>query len=145
VAKLNFAVLCGRAIVDRETNQFSIIDIIEGITIKAPPEAIKDASAVFSVYTPMVLVADFSRSQANAPETVQLRVKALAPNGNEIGGSELVLDLQTVTRGRGFMTMTGLPVSSEGIYKFDVQVLGPQESWSTVTEVAFSVNIVPAA
>jgi hypothetical protein len=144
VAKLNFAVLCVRAIVDRETNLLSIIDIVEETTFTVPAEAIKAASPIFLLQNPMVLVLDFSRSQANAPETARMRVKTLDPTGNEIGQSEIVLDMQTVTRSRGFVRLAGMPVSSEGIFKYDVQVLGPDESWLPVTEVLLPVKILPA-
>ena len=46
MAKLNFALICARAIVDQATNLVSVIDIVDELTIKVPPEAKKDASAV---------------------------------------------------------------------------------------------------
>jgi len=144
MAKLNFAVICGRAIIDRATNLLSIIDIVEEFTIKVPAEASKDASAVYLLQNPMDLVLDFSRSQANAPETLRVRVRAFAPNGNELGGSEIDIDLQSTSRSRGFVKMSGLPISSEGIFTFDVQALEPNDNWLTVTKVTMPVKIVPA-
>lgn len=143
MAKLNFALLCSRAIVDKETSQLSIIDVVEGVTIKAPAEAIKDTSTVYPLQIPLLLVLDVSRSQADVPETVQMRVRALAPNGTDFGGGELALELQGAVRGRGFMTVSNLPVSSEGTYIFDVKTLSSDGNWSTAAEVSFSVTISP--
>jgi hypothetical protein len=143
MAKLNFAVLCALSIVDKATNLFSIIDIIEQISFKMP-EAV-DPSAVVLLQNPMELVLDFSRSNANEPETTRVRVNVLGPNGNQLGRSELEMDMQNATRWRGFVKMAGLPVPSAGIFTFDVQVLGPNDKWTTVMELTLPVTILPAS
>jgi hypothetical protein len=122
-----------------------MIDVIEETSFNVPTEAAKDSSAVFFLQNPMDLVLDFSRTNPNEPETVRLRIRVLAPNGDQLGGSNLDLDMQTALRSRGFVRIPGLPVQSAGTYKFDIQILDDHGNWSTVTEVALPVRILPAA
>jgi hypothetical protein len=144
MAKLNFALLCSRAIVDKATNQFSAIDVIEQITINVPPETAGDASPVFVMQNPAQLVVDISRSQLGTPETARVRVNVLCARGERIGGAELDLDMQTTTRCRGFITISGLPISSAGALNFEVQILDSVDNWLTVTQVLLPVNLVPS-
>ena len=72
-----------------------------------------------------------------------MRMKAFAPNGNEVGGGELEMNMQTTPRTRGFVKMAGLPISSEGIFTIDVQVREPNDNWLTVKKLNLPVKILP--
>jgi hypothetical protein len=145
VAQLNFALLCGRSIVDQATKLLSLVDIIETITFNRPQGVPDDGSVAMVSPLNMDLVIELSRSHPDTPETTFVRLEIQDPRGTLIGGSELTFDLQTAIKFRGFIKLAGLPFSVAGNYTLDIQSRERNEGeWLSIRKLDLPVVILPS-
>jgi hypothetical protein len=110
-----WSVLCSRSIIDSETNNISIQDVIEQITINAEP-----AENGFLPF-PLELITLWVRKEADKPAKGTERVSFVTPSGESVIISESNIDLSKVERHRQRVKFPGLPISQGGRYYFRVE------------------------
>lgn len=139
-----WSVLCYKGCLDQYTNQVSLLDVIENISLRPTGPA---PSGNVHIPIQMNLVSLWMRSDLNSPETFETRIIVKAPDGFEHPSNELVADLQTHTRIRTFRRFEILPYRGPGLYEFIVEYRGTaSDAWNSVVAVPLDVRVeeVPA-
>lgn len=144
-----WSVLCHKGCQDKETNQVSLLEVTEKLTIETR-EDLPDSSAEQErpsdnalVRMPLELVSWWYRSDVNQPETAQARITVMAPDGEKIGESELELPLESTKSFRMISKMAGFPLralADPGTVWFIVEQKH-EESWTTVAKVPLEIEI----
>lgn len=119
-----WSVLCARSIIDSETNNISLIDVIEQVNLPAPPPPSTDGGVTF-IPISLELVSLWSRENADAPENRRCRVRVNSPGGLPAGMPttvEFQVDLTVHQRSRTRARLPGLPIRETGTCSFVVEM-----------------------
>lgn len=128
-----WSILCSRSVIDSETNNVSIQDVIEQITINAKPE--ENSFLPF----PMELITLWGRDASNEPSKGSERVIFITPSGKSEVISEIEIDLTKVERHRQRTRFPGLPIGEAGRYYFKVEAKNGTNEWKQVSAVPLQV------
>ncbi len=132
-----WSVLCSRSIIDSETNNVSIQDVVEQITINAEP-----AENGFLPF-PFELITLWGRKESDNPSKGIERITFVTPSGKSEVVSEAEIDLSNTERHRHRVKFPGLPVSEAGKYYFKVAVKNGNSEWQQVSAVPIKVIFQP--
>ncbi|MEW5830526.1 MAG: hypothetical protein AB1846_16675 [Chloroflexota bacterium] len=128
-----WSVLCTRSVIDTETNNVSIQDVIEQITIAAEP--IENGFLPFQ----LELITLWGRKESDTPSKGMERVIFMTPSGNAEVVSESEIDLSSVERHRHRVRLPGIPVSEAGKYYFKVEIKNGNNEWKQVSAVPLKI------
>jgi hypothetical protein len=130
-----WTVICSEAVVDRQTNNISLHSILERLDVMGP---VFPATGQVVVPVNMNLVTLWSRTADNEPCSGQARVNLIAPNGVSSRMNEYRIDLTQHSRNRSIFRFMGLPISGEGRYIFQVELLR-ENAWIQVARTPLEV------
>lgn len=129
-----WSVACSHAVVDRDSNNVSLLNVIEQLRIQEAPRP--DAVLPFQLDV-MTL---WAREDLEVPETGNSRLKFVSPAGKTLCTFEAVVDLSSHERSRAKLTFQGLPLRNSGIYKFRIEQKSEGATrWRKVSEIPLSV------
>lgn len=136
-----WTVVCERSITDIESNNISLIHVIEQIKFrevpadKVPPgEPTRIGASRFEV------VSLWGRGNPNEPETADAKIIFCSPTGQELAQNKMNIDLTEYKRIRTRWMFFGLlPYSGDGEYTFVVQQEVDGE-WRTEAEVPLEIS-----
>jgi hypothetical protein len=133
-----WTVVCSRAVIDRESNNVSLENVLEQLTISTGPKPGGLLPIRIDVMTLWV------RSDFNVPATGTGRVTFVSPSGAESELLEFPINLEEHQRFRSRARYQALPLAESGRYSFrvDLRVDGAEE-WQTVSVVPLEVNFAP--
>ncbi len=136
-----WSVLCARSIIDSETNNISIIDVIEQVSVPALPPA----PAGGTVFLPLSLelVSLWSRENGEIPENSRCRVQIFSPGGMPAGMPSTIdfqIDLTVHQRSRTRARMPGLPIRESGTCRFVVE-MSRNGTYSQVASIPIQIII----
>jgi hypothetical protein len=134
-----WSVLCSRSVIDSETNNVSIQDVIEQITVNAEP--VENGFLPF----PFELITLWGRKESNEPAKGMERVTFVTPSGKAEVVSEAEIDLSNVERNRHRVRFPGLPISEGGKYYFKVEVKNGNNNWKPVSAIPLKVIFKPTS
>jgi hypothetical protein len=134
-----WSVLCSRSVIDYETNNVSIQDIIEQITINAEPTE----NGFLPI--PMELITLWGRKKIDKPATGTERVSFVTPSGKSTIISESKIDLSKVERHRQRVRFPGLPISEAGRHYFRVEFKENGDQYHEVVAIPLAVQFQPQA
>lgn len=135
-----WTVISSGVIVDHDTNNISIFNILEEISV--PEDAIK--SEAIGVLVEIVTL--WVRSDLSKPEKGTSRIRLLAPNEEVLQTAESEIDLDKYERLRSRGLFQGLPYKGEGVYRFALDLkLSNKSGWKQVASIPLKVNIVKKA
>jgi hypothetical protein len=141
--KVIWAILCERAVVDRETNNISLFNVVEEVAVPAqPPVSLKELGLPHGV-VPVVfrLVVLWSRSDQGVPEKGRGRVRVGMPTETIAFGGEFDVDLMEFLRSRAMINLPGLPIGGgDGIYRFLIDGKTNSEDWTQMFELPLRVT-----
>jgi hypothetical protein len=127
MAEIHWALLCQRGIVDRFTNNLSIMEVVNEIAVDRLPEvgageASDDSRESRGIALGCQLVTLWARSDPEKPEKFWQRVTITTPDGQEHSapGDRLVGDLVDHNRTRLLTGIRVIPYRGPGIYMFNV-------------------------
>jgi len=133
-----WTVVCSRAVTDRESNNVSLQNVVEQITIRGEP--IPDAM----VPIPLDVVTLWVRANTDIPSRGYTRLIFLSPSGTVIGSLESEVDLSEYERYRTRTHFQGLPVTEPGRYTFRVELQNEGESeWHQVALIPLRIIFMP--
>jgi len=140
MAKHVWSVLCSRAILDKYTNNVSLIDSLENVEF-APPRPFKEGQWSVIGGLEATLVSFVVRSDVSVPEEVKLRIQLVAPNGqpNEAFVTANV-SLMNHARVRNYFSMRGIGFWSSGQHKFVVSMETSPDKWESVAEIPLDIK-----
>jgi hypothetical protein len=132
-----WSVLCSRSVIDYETNNVSIQDIIEQITINAEP--VGNGFLPF----PLELITLWGREESDKPEKGIERISFVTPSGKTDVVSDAEIDLTSVERHRQRVKFPGLPISESGKYYFKVEMKNGDTEWQQVSSIPLKIVFQP--
>ena len=134
-----WTILCSRAVVDQRSNNVSLQNILEQITIRG--ELPTDA-AIPAIPMMCELVTLWARQPADTPTQGRARITYLAPSGEELHAAEVPIDLSETQRYRTQLTMQGLRIAGPGVHTFRVE-LQDNGNWREVSAVPLEIIVEP--
>jgi hypothetical protein len=137
-----WSIICKESKLDADTNQISIFDVYERITIDATPAPNVDVEKldkyVFPV--PHEITSTFYRDKAEGLETAEMRIRQLSPQGEELSSHLQPLQLGPgQTRLRTRVKSPALVVKSSGIYTFEISLGTGNGRFTKVAEIPLDI------
>ncbi len=133
-----WTLLCSQAIIDRDSNNLSLFNVIEQINIEGEPQLGRVAPVGLEVVSLWV------RSDLNTPGRGHARLTFVSPTGTRIKSVEDELDLTKCERLRTRRLFAGLELSEPGQYTFKLELLNDGENrWREVASVPLKVVFAP--
>ena len=139
-----WAILCRNAIIDQRSNNVSLIEVIDEITIPVQiPESITNASDQPVMVTDASLVILCARSDFNVPEKSLMRQRIVAPDGDEARTNENEIDLTDDVRLRAIGHIAGFPplITQDGEFTIKIEVKAPDSDWQEMFELPLWVTV----
>lgn len=143
MAKHQWSVICNKALVDRFTNNLSIVDVVEEVnfTIQRTSKAEEATLPVVSV--DFTVVSLWHRSEFATAEEGKARIRLLSPSGKPLAqDSELAIELTgDKLRTRNILNCRGVPLRESGEHRVQVQQLQKNGRWKTETVIPIPVRL----
>lgn len=141
--KVIWALLCERSVIDKETNNLSVHNVIEELTVistppQGPPVPTGPGEGIAMGFQ---LVALWTRSLEEVPERGNGRVRLVLPGDESQLGAEYEVDLTQYLRLRYLMHIAGLPMRGEGTYRFVIEGKDEDGQWTPMFEVPLRVIV----
>lgn len=132
-----WTVVCSMSVTDKETNNISLFNVIEQLTILTQPQP--NMIPQFS----LDIVTLWGRSDDAITAQGCSRVTLVSPSGEEIGQGEGEIDLVKHERLRARRRFPlGLNLKDAGRYYFRIELkLDDEEEWHTVAKIPLKVTI----
>ena len=142
--KVIWALLCENIIVDRDTNNVSLINVVDELTVPAsPPEGPPGAVFESIVILNLRMAILWTRSIPSVPEVGEARVKVVAPDDSISFSPQLEVDLTQGPRERalGHLLNSPFPSWREGEYLFKIEARSADFDWQEMFELPLWVKI----
>jgi hypothetical protein len=109
-----WTVVCTRALIDRDTNNISLVEVLEQLTVAgALPETINLV---------MEIVTLWERHDLDAPARGRAQVRLVTPDGQLANPLQYDVDLTTHVRTRSRVQVPGFPFRGFGRYEFRLEL-----------------------
>lgn len=129
-----WTVVCSRAVIDRESNNVSLQNIIDQINIRGEP--IPDSVVAVQVE----VMTSWVRADFDVPSQATTRLTFLSPSGNVLGSFESDIDLSEYERFRARAKFGGLPMPEPGRYTFRMELKNKGGSeWHEVATIPLKI------
>ena len=133
-----WTVACSRAVIDQDSNNVSLQNVIEQLNIADDPTP--DGVLPIEVH----LITLWSRADLETPSQGKSRVRFLTPSGKVLGTFESDIDLSESERLRLRLRFASLPLRESGIHSFRVDLKKAESSrWRNVAEIPIDVRFGP--
>lgn len=132
-----WTVICEDSVVDHESNNVSLFNVIEQVTFGIPEEN-KDEDEIALPYSFQIVIL-WSRSDYEEPESGTGRVQLLDPEGESLRTLDVDIDLTEARRTRNFLHVFGFPLRTAGKYTIQVDKQVDDE-WVTVDNIFLEVH-----
>jgi hypothetical protein len=141
--KVLWSILCQDAVIDRETNNVSLFNIVEEVSIPVEPPTKTPTSVAPQRLTAadFALVTLWARSDEKVGEQGRGRIRLVLPDTKEVAQSEFEVDLTTYLRSRFVMRFHGLPGGDQGTYRFIIESKDMAGDWVQMFELPLRVAI----
>jgi len=134
-----WTVLCSHAVIDRDSNNVSLLDVVEQINIEEEP------SPEGGITFPLDLMTLWARADLDRPARRRGRVTFVSPSGTTNDGPwEFEVDLSEHPRNRTKGSIRALHVSESGRHVFQVELQGENGTeWHQVAAIPLEINFPP--
>jgi hypothetical protein len=137
-----WTVPCRMSITDQETNNVSLIGVLEELQIAPPHIRVDSLRGLVPMFD---LVTLWTRANPETPEVGYARTCLLSSTNEEIGQQEAEIDLRQNRRVRSVSRFVGFPLVRAGIYYFRIQRREDQNAaWEEVARVPLDVAVDPS-
>lgn len=127
-----WSVLCRNASFDVQTNQASLLNIVETIIAWGTPSPEKP------VLLSMEIVSLWARTKDISPIIGEARVSIIGPNFKEIEPIIVEINLSKTNFHRTRINIEGFPITAIGRYEFCIEYRGTKEkNWVPATIIPF--------
>lgn len=113
-----WTILCQITSVDTNTDAFSLINVLDGISF---PADLAEAE-VDDVVIPISfhLVTSWWREELENTDDIDVQVRLISPEGEDLGGPDLKLPLKEFQFSRYNLNIQGFPYRGDGLYRYVV-------------------------
>jgi hypothetical protein len=134
-----WTVVCSHAVIDRDSNSVSLLDVVEQLNIREEP------SPEGSVILPLDIVTLWVRADFDVPTRGRGRVTFFSPSGAVNDGPfEFDIDLSEHRRNRSRGRLQTLHVGESGRHTFLVELQDKDDNeWHEVAAVPLEINFLP--
>ena len=135
-----WTVPCRVTITDQQSNNISLIEVLEELTVPPPNSRIPLTVA----FSPLMidLVTLWSRGNPDEPEFGNARSSLVSPAGETMIEQVVELDLRERRRFRTIGRFLGLPLQQAGTYAWRVEKRqGENATWEEVARVPLEVHV----
>lgn len=133
-----WTVFCSQSVIDRDSNNISLHNVIEQLTIREEPAPRAVVPATFEVVTL------WARLDFDVPSRGRARLTFVSPSGSVLDPQEYDIDLSQFHRHRQRSRFQGLPVREHGRHAFLVELQNEDETtWHQVAAVPVGVVFAP--
>lgn len=129
-----WTVFCSNSVIDKDSNNVSIQDILEQITVPFKPE--KDAALAIKCH----LITMWGRTDFDKPINGFSRITYVSPSGKEL--LELLgrIELDKKVRTRNKVIFSAIPIVETGKHYFVIEYKETEnEDWKTAAKIPFVV------
>ena len=135
-----WSVFCRRAVVDEQTNNVSLFEIIEQISGEIPASLTPDQRPAVAIDAQ--LISFWIRDTEEVPEKGKARISYIGPSGDAlIPPREYDIDLTAKSRVRSIGTISGLPTPESGYYRIKVELSKDDTEWTEVASIPLDVRL----
>ncbi len=136
-----WSVLCTKSVVDKETNNISLIEVLEQVSVVGPPVPERERG-VIPINCELVTL--WSRSRDNQPARGRARVTLRGPSGEVVVNQESEVDLSVYPRTRVRWMWTVIPFREPGCQTIGVELRVEGEAeWRDVSKVPLHIMLEP--
>lgn len=142
--KVIWALLCETAIVDRDTNNISLVNIVDEMTVPAPPPQGLLGPVIERIEVlDLRLAILWARSISDVPESGEGRITVVAPDDSISVSPEVEVDLSQSQRMRavGHLLESPFPSWQEGQYLFKIESRTEDLDWQEMFELPLWVKV----
>ncbi len=133
-----WSVLCSRSVIDQDSNNVSIQNVIEEIEVVGEPEA----GALLSVRLEVTSL--WITSTPEGRGCGKIRVTFTSPSGQVAEPFLFDLNLSNTERSRTRMRFQGIPATESGRHYFKVELLEDGvDEWRQVAAIPLTIRYVP--
>lgn len=147
MAKHQWSMICEKALIDRFTNNLTIVDVVEEVNLTIQRTSKSEEAGPPLVPVDFAVVSLWHRSEPSLAEEGKARVRLLSPSGKLLTKeSELPIELTgDKLRARNILNCRGVPIRESGEYQVQIQQLQKNGRWKTenVIPIAVKLNILP--
>jgi hypothetical protein len=112
-----WSVLCSQAILSQESNNFTLVEVVEQLGIVGAWPESPDKKPV-AIQHQLELVSLFHRDTTPENETLSTRVSIVDPTGATLAMQDATIDFQKFERYRARSKLEAIPVTVPGVYLF---------------------------
>lgn len=147
-----WSVLCDRSVIDKSSNQVSLLNVVESLNLFVDKEELDRlrGSGAEGGERPLVshrmhFVTWWVRSDLDTPETVLIRLVLISPAGDLGTPTEATIDLSHSSSYRLQIAIDGLAFRGEGRYWFAIEEQGGPDEWREVARIPLGVAVREAS
>jgi len=139
MAKVDWVILCERAVAEAQTNTVSLVCILESITLAgAPPADVKGVGVPFRFF----VVQQWLRTKVQISEMVEARLALKSPDGKMLGHIDYIVDLRKTPAARVISQIPAFSFAGAGVYKVHIQAKYGS-TWRALRETQFTLVVGP--
>jgi len=137
-----WSVLCSQSVIDAQSNNISLFNVIEQLTAVLKKTEIPEGTIPL-VPISLELVSLWERDELDQGKaTGDVTVDVIDPTGKRLGGQNITVDVSAARRCRTKLALGGIPITSSGRYIMRVSVReNANDQPSVVAEVPIEVNV----
>ncbi len=151
MAKHLWTVICSRAIVDSETKQATLVDIVEKVTVHADIQAADSETPVFDIEAMLEtydmvkvpvrlsLVCLWTRSVRDLPEASQSRFRIKTGTGKTVAEAHEEIPLGQTVNARMTINFDSFPFAGYGVYSVETWSRSEGKRWKKHTVLPLEV------
>ena len=140
-----WTVLCRNGIIDRDSNNISLHEVLEQLNIVGKPPKEKEAGAMPGEH---MIVSLWGRADYDISAKGTARYVIEFHSGKYRGRSDemtISIDLTQHTRSRSRMTLNLLPIFGEGLHRINVSLkMDGDKVWRDVTSIPYEIRFKPS-
>jgi hypothetical protein len=133
-----WTVICSRAVLDKYSNNISLQNVLERLTVKGNPQP----QTVIPM--PLQIATMWIRAVPDEPTRGHTRVQFVLPSGAIFTSHEVDIDLTEHETHRHVLSLTNLPISEAGRHFVIVETQDENgEDWHQVASVPLRIRFQP--
>jgi hypothetical protein len=133
-----WSILCSKVSVDRETNNVSLFEILESVQFMISTAVTYPANFLFDAN----LVTLWARQDRSEPNEGEMRVRLLAPNGDQLAMVSNSFNFQSSLRARVIGKFNTIRVAGEGVHEWEISYRqSSQEDWRIVASIPLEISV----
>ncbi len=136
-----WSVLCTTSMVNSQTNNISLIEVTEKISIPEPPAEMQSADRIV-IPVSLDFVSLWGRSDLGEPARQKAQMRFLAPDGMELASLRYDIDLTSYVRYRSQTKLPTMTVHGAGKYQFIVEIEASEDHWDVVARIPLELEII---